>query len=810
MRSRLAICAALGALALALPSAPALGAESPSHPFLSELTGAEGAARTPSGAFEGACGLALDSHSDTYLADYYHNAVDVFGPSGEYLTQIASESLGNGPCALAVDSAGRVYVDNWRAEVVRFTPSAYPPSATTTYGSPTVIDSAGTATGLAIDPNSGNVYVDDGTYIAEREPSGALLRKIGENTFEEGYGLAVSSFAATKGDLYLADAATATVKVYDPATDPVNPVSEIDAAGTPQAGFAYLVDSVLAVDPSDGHIFVADNVEHGLSEHPAMVLDDFNPAGAYRGQIGKWITHPAGEPGVIVQHSLLDSEPPGLAIDSGGKVYVSSENSDGSESGALDKDGKPLPGSVLYTFGPTSPARTLTLTKSGTGVGTVTSAPAGIACGSACAAEYDEGAKVTLTATPDAHSAFSGWSGSCSGTASSCQVTMSAARSVSAEFAAIPQQPLTVSILGAGEGSVMSEPAGIACPGACAEEFNEGSTVTLTATPAPHSRFAGWGGLPCDELPTTTCRVTMSQVESIAAEFTQIPQQTLSVEVAGSGSGTVISSPAAISCPGTCGGQFDSEGPESTVTLTATPAPNDEVLWLGCGAQPSPAECAVAMSEARSVKATFTPILHTVAVSVAGAGSVSASSGAISGCTTSAGACLGAYAEGESITLTASPAAGSTFAGWSGACGGVGPCHLAIGADTAVSADFAAAPPPPIAAQLTLGKLTVKGATAALKISVSGPGTVVATGKSLKPASSGATSAGALTLPLALSGAGKKALARAKHRKLEVKVTVTFTPNDGGAAVTVTKTVTFKAGHGRHPKREHHSKHRRH
>jgi uncharacterized delta-60 repeat protein len=56
-------------------------------------------------------------------------------------------------------------------------------------------------------------------------------------------------------------------------------------------------------------------------------------------------------------------------------------------------------------------ARTLTVSKSGSGTGTVTSAPAGIDCGVDCSTTYQDGAVVALTATPDAGSFFAGWSG---------------------------------------------------------------------------------------------------------------------------------------------------------------------------------------------------------------------------------------------------------------------------------------------------------------------------------------------------------------------------------------------------------------
>ena len=75
----------------------------------------------------------------------------------------------------------------------------------------------------------------------------------------------------------------------------------------------------------------------------------------------------------------------------------------------------------------------LTVTKAGTGSGTVNSSPAGISCGSTCSASFSDGATVTLTASATSGSVFAGWSGSCTGT-STCAVTMSAARSVTATF----------------------------------------------------------------------------------------------------------------------------------------------------------------------------------------------------------------------------------------------------------------------------------------------------------------------------------------------------------------------------------------
>ena len=78
---------------------------------------------------------------------------------------------------------------------------------------------------------------------------------------------------------------------------------------------------------------------------------------------------------------------------------------------------------------------TLTVSKSGTGNGTVTSSPAGINCGSDCSETYTKVQKVKLTAKADANSTFTGWSGGgCSGT-KTCTVTVDTAVTVTADFA---------------------------------------------------------------------------------------------------------------------------------------------------------------------------------------------------------------------------------------------------------------------------------------------------------------------------------------------------------------------------------------
>jgi hypothetical protein len=85
----------------------------------------------------------------------------------------------------------------------------------------------------------------------------------------------------------------------------------------------------------------------------------------------------------------------------------------------------------------------LTVTKAGSGDGTVTSSPTGIDCGSDCTQVYVSATSVTLTANPNDGSSFKAWSGACTGT-DTCTVTMSEDRSVTATYSkTFTDDPLT-------------------------------------------------------------------------------------------------------------------------------------------------------------------------------------------------------------------------------------------------------------------------------------------------------------------------------------------------------------------------------
>ena len=79
-------------------------------------------------------------------------------------------------------------------------------------------------------------------------------------------------------------------------------------------------------------------------------------------------------------------------------------------------------------------ADTLVVTKAGSGSGTVTSNDGAINCGATCSDNYTTGTPITLTATPDGSSQFTGWLGPCTG-ASTCQFTINGDTTAVATFA---------------------------------------------------------------------------------------------------------------------------------------------------------------------------------------------------------------------------------------------------------------------------------------------------------------------------------------------------------------------------------------
>lgn len=323
--------------ALCASAAPALGAAGdPLWVFTPKPTKDEEIPEVPPphANLNGPCGLGVDSTGSIYVSDYYRHDVDVFLPVREtysgyptYVGQLSGVDPLSGPCGVAFDAVDDLYVNSYHRSVIRYGSKA-------SFGTGSVIAGAGIdsthPTGVAVDPASGNVYVDARTYIAVYDSTGAPVMdgaeplRIGLGDLEDGYGVAFSQHPGTLGQLYVPDAATSTVKVYDPAVDTVARVAEIDGSATPEGRFVSLRDAAIAVDRVSGDVYVVDNLQPLYAEQSLALVHVFGADGSYEGHL---------------EYPIKDALPPGLAVDNSaaatypagtqGQVYVTSGNTVG-------------------------------------------------------------------------------------------------------------------------------------------------------------------------------------------------------------------------------------------------------------------------------------------------------------------------------------------------------------------------------------------------------------------------------------------------------------------------------------------------
>ncbi|SJM93717.1 hypothetical protein CRENPOLYSF2_3550001 [Crenothrix polyspora] len=331
--------------------------------------------------------------------------------------------------------------------------------------------------------------------------------------------------------------------------------------------------------------------------------------------------------------------------------------------------------SVIATF--TKQSYALSVTKSGDGAGSVASSPEGIICGADCSETYLDKAVITLTATAEAGSTFTGWNG-CTGTTTSCSVTMTAAKTVTATFKKIPSYLLTVAKSGNGSGSVSSSPVGIDCGTDCKESYLDSTIVTLNAISDAGSMLSGWSG-GCTG--TGTCSVTMTKTQTVTAKFVKKHNIALNVTFTeGSGAGSIIGT--GINCNNS-GGDCTEDYPDGTMTLTATPDKDSRFVgWVGdmaslCQGQGANKKPACKITFTTTMAASFTggavfgpKLVLNVFKDGTGTGKVTGTPGAID-----CGAnCTAKYLQGDTITLTAKPDADSTFTKWT-SLKGVGTCY---------------------------------------------------------------------------------------------------------------------------------------
>ena len=160
----------------------------------------------------------------------------------------------------------------------------------------------------------------------------------------------------------------------------------------------------------------------------------------------------------------------------------------------------------------------------------------------------------------------------------------------------------------------------------------------------------------------------------------------LTVTAPASNQGTITSTPAGINCPTTCSASF-AQGTQ--VTLTATAGTGYFFAgWSGGGCSGT-STCSVTITAATSISDSFTTGLGlTVTEAGGGTGTVTSTPAGINCSTATTATCTANFASGTVVTLSETPATGSTFASWSGACTGTAACSVTLTAASAVTATF--------------------------------------------------------------------------------------------------------------------------
>ncbi|MCX6229932.1 MAG: CHRD domain-containing protein [Bacteroidetes bacterium] len=208
-----------------------------------------------------------------------------------------------------------------------------------------------------------------------------------------------------------------------------------------------------------------------------------------------------------------------------------------------------------------------------------------------------------------------------------------------------------------------------------------GNSQTYNFTPDAHYHIAD---VLVDGISVgTPSSYTLNNVNAnhtISVSF-DIDMFTLTVTRNGIGSGIISTGDGFIHCGSTCSYSYPYG---SSVNLSAIADATSNFDGWGGSSCSGTSGCTLTMDGDKSVSATFSRILYTLTVNYSGSGSVSSSPSGISCGST----CSALYVTGTLVTLTATPASGYHFTGWTGGCSGTGSCNILMDASKSVTAHF--------------------------------------------------------------------------------------------------------------------------
>ncbi len=219
-------------------------------------------------------------------------------------------------------------------------------------------------------------------------------------------------------------------------------------------------------------------------------------------------------------------------------------------------------------------------------------------------------------------------------------------------------------------------------------------------------RRFGFGGRVTGMLALLAATLALSGCGGGGGSDDSVPPSKPTLVMQVTGSGTVESAPAGLSCSAICNAEFPLD---TAVTLTATPSSGQSFSGWGGACAGSGPTCVVSMKTEQSVSALFVPVAGSgpflLSAMVLGNGAISSQPAGLS---CSGASCSGTFAANTPVVLTATPGENQSFAGWSGACAGSSECNVSMTQARSVTATFVPA----------------SGTTITLTTSVSGDGKI--------------------------------------------------------------------------------------
>jgi len=303
--------------------------------------------------------------------------------------------------------------------------------------------------GLAFD-STGNLYVggvsmgswgtpkrpygggDIDTFVAKLDPSGNLLWNtfLGGSSYAAGYGIALDS----TGAIYLTGSSDTTwgtpVRAYSGDYDAF--IAKLDPSGS-----SLLWNTFLGGTGGDGCIGIALDPAGAANVIGTSYATWGTPASPFNGDVNNFAAGVSQADGTLLWNTFFGSSagdsPTAMAVDPAGATYAS-----GTSQYTWGTPVNPPPGgggnSDVFIV-KISSRYALSVSKTGTGTGSVASSPSGIDCGTTCSGNFYVGSSVTLTATANAGSTLTGWTGCDSTSGNTCTTAMTSDKFVSARFA---------------------------------------------------------------------------------------------------------------------------------------------------------------------------------------------------------------------------------------------------------------------------------------------------------------------------------------------------------------------------------------